>query len=325
MICISAILLVCCIIAIQLKKRRLSNRKSPKSSMCNTDKHQKCDNYNPNLTNNLIMTISNADNQCPSPTPPPHHTQMLHSGSGGGGGGHSDELSYIICPHELPNPHKVGLPLSNCDEEINKQSQYSVVQDWKNEWVDKYNKCDVQYHPYTVSTVSTNNLFTTTQNKILSPYESWTASQLLQEHEQRQLPHHQQHHQPHIQRDQNDIDQMTIQGYYKYDHLTSIPDLESNASDKGLVNTIIDSNSVTCSTQIPPLPYNTNNLNYYRIYSNDNNNQIDNKQMNQNYSTIIRNVDKRLKENPNPSLQGSLCSVYSANDVKKKTRNVTMV
>lgn len=333
MICISAILLVCCIIAIQLKKRRLANAKSPKSALCDQDKHQKIDSYNPNLTNNLIMTIANNDNQCPSP---PHSTQILTTN------GQHDDLSYILCPREAPNPHKVGLPLSSCDEEINKQSQYSVVQDWKNEWVDKY-KCDVQYRPYTVSTVSSNNIFATTQNKILSPYESWTASQLLHEHEQRHNPHNPSPHLNNTNRTdhlmQSDMDNVALmnQGFYKYDHLPSIPDLESNASDKGLMNpTMIDSTAIDPNIQHPSMPYNSNNISYYdyhRIYSNDNNPIDDShiKQMNQNnYSTIVRSADKALRKDPNfsnanPSLQGSLCSIYSANDVKKKTRNVTMV
>lgn len=328
MICISAILLVCCIIAIQLKKRRLANAKSPKSAMCDQDKHPKIDSYSPNLTNNLIMTIANNDNnQCPSP---PHSTQIPTTN------GQHDDLSYIICPREAPNPHKVGLPLSNCDEEINKQSQYSVVQDWKNEWIDKY-KCDVQYRPYTVSTVSSNNMFATTQHKILSPYESWTASQLLHEHEQRHNPHNPPPHLNNSNRDhlmQSDMDNVALmnQGFYKYDHLPSIPDLESNASDKGLVNpTMIDSTTVIDPIiQHPSMPYNSNNISYYdyhRIYSNDNNGMNDDSHINQmnqnnNYSTIVRSADKALRKDSNFS---SLCSIYSANDVKKKTRNVTMV
>lgn len=300
--------------------------------MCNgsdskLDKQEKIDNYNSAITNNLIMTIANSNGiqQMQSPSPPSSIPYQMTQPQ-------TDDPPYIICPREIPDPHTIGLPINNSDEDFNKQSQYSVVQDWKNEWIDKYKTHDIQYRPYTVSANST---YTLRNDRILSPYESWTASQLLQGHEQRH------HNNGDICHNAPDSDNLSLiqKTYYKCEH-PNIADLESNSSDKGLVNSIIDTNHMH-SSPVPYMPYNTKtitpnaNLSFIhdrQIYSND---YVDNSQIKHNnraYATMLhRSPEEQLRHSTdissstvNASLQGSLSSVCG-NDPKKKTRNITMV
>lgn len=295
----------------------LNGTKSPKDSMCDgnskLDKQEKLDKYDSAITNNLIMTIANSNGiqQIQSPSPPTSMPYQLAPS-------HVDDPPYIVCPRDIPDPHTIGLPISASDDDFNRQSQYSVVQDWKNEWIDKYKSQDMQYRPYTIPT----NTSYPRSDHILSPYESWTASQLLQGHEQRNSTD--MCHVP-------DTDNMSImqKSYMACDH-QQIGDLESNASDKGLVNSMID-NGHMHSSPLPYMPYKpmtaNTNLSFthdQQIYSND---YVDNAQMKHNsrtYSTMIRSPE-RTKNPPNPSLQGSMSSVCGVNELKRKTRNITMV
>lgn len=299
----------------------LNGTKSPKcDSMCDggskLDKQEKLDKYDSAITNNLIMTIANSNGiqQMQSPSPPTSMPYQLAPA-------HADDPPYILCPRDVPDPHTIGLPLSGAvaDDDFNRQSQYSVVQDWKNEWIDKYKAQDLQYRPYTIPT----NTSYPRSDQILSPYESWTASQLLQGHEQRNSVDI--CHGP-------DADNMSImhKTYMKCGDHQALGDLESNASDKGLVNSMIDAGHAH-SSPVPYMSYSTmaanTNLSFahdQQIYSND---YVDNAQLkhtNRTYATMIRSPD-RQKNVANASLQGSLSSVCGMNEPKRKTRNITMV
>lgn len=325
-ICISAIGLVCFIVLCRfywIRRRMLNGTKSPKDSMCGggvdgsskLDKQEKLDKYDSAITNNLIMTIANSNGiqQMQSPSPPSSMPYQLAPS-------HTDDPPYIVCPRDMPDPHTIGLPIGTPnDDDFNRQSQYSVVQDWKNEWIDKYKAQDMQYRPYTIST----NTSYPRSEHILSPYESWTASQLLQGHEQRSTGD--MCHGP-------DTDNLSImqKSYMKCGDHQTLGDLESNASDKGLVNSMIDGGHMH-SSPLPYMPFKSmaanTNLSFahdQQIYSNE---YVDNAQIKHNsrmYATMIRSPE-RTKNAANASLQGSMSSVCVMNEPKRKTRNITMV
>lgn len=336
-ICICAIILVClisfcyfCVI-----KRRRKNEKSAKGSMCDSDRYAqsvKDDKSGLNMANNLIPSISTTDgiHRIPSPSPPKSISFQQS---------HYDQSAYIICPSAMANPHTIGLPLYHSDEEINKQQQYSAVQDLKNELLDKY-KQRTDYQPYVMAneahlqqgnTISRNG-------EILSPYESWTASQLLHEHERRHSSLDDIISPTDIDHDMHrNTDNISLikSGYHKGERLSlaGVPASHMDGS-MGLVNTIFNSTPIN-SPPVPPLPYTTSNSGYpinYQMYSSGGYCGSNQAPSISNYSTIIRNSDAMHGAKvgnggaiANSSLQGSLCSVNSGNDTKKKTRTITMV
>lgn len=342
-ICVSAIILICfisfCYFCL-VKRRSRHNEKSTKNSICESDKfskHSKIDKVNSNVSNSLIpsLTNSNSIHQIPSPSPPKQDFVYQQA--------QYEQSAYIICPTDIPDPHTVGLPIYQSDEDIHKQQQYSVVQELENDLLDKY-KQDNQliYRPYAMQSgggpiTSKTNTLTRNGQQILSPYESWTASQLLHEHERRHsslddiihpidIMDHDLHH-------NNDNISLINNSYHKGERLSI-----AGAPGLGVMNAMMNSTPVN-SPPVPPLPYTTNNSGYpinYQIYSSGYGGSTQTPSVS-NYSMIIRNSDQQMRPKQinnnnnnnnntnNPSLQGSLCSVHSGNDMKKKTRTITMV
>lgn len=332
-ICVGATLLICfcafCYFCI-LKRRSRANEKSSKNPVCSNDKfskQSKLDKVNANISNGLIPSLTNNTgiHQIPSPSPPKQQylpQQQIPY----------DQSAYTICPTEMPDPHTIGLPLYNSDEEISKQQRYSIIHDQENDILEKY-KTDnhLIYRPCALAAVvSASKTSTLTRNgQILSPYESWSASHLLHEHERR-----------HSSLD----DMINPVGIMEHDtlHTTDNVSLINNSHHHGerlSISAGIGINSTPLGAPpVPPLPYTTNTSGYpinYQIYSSGyGNGNAQNSNMNT-YSTVIRNQTPQQQQhqlpgnnnNPafNSSLQGSMCSVHSGSDLKKKTRTITMV
>lgn len=336
-IVIAAIVLVCffafCYICI-VKRRNRGNEKSSKSSICDSDKfskHTKLDKVSANASNSLIPSLNNGNSihQIPSPSPPKQ--DYVYQGQS-----QFDQSAYIICPTEIPDPHTVGLPLYQSDDDINKQQQYSMVQDLENDLFEKYkqeNQMIYRSYGTTNGNSNTNTLTQNGQQPILSPYQSWTASQLLHEHERRHsslddIIHPIDHIMEHDMHHNNDNISLIQNGYHKGELLS----IAGTPMAAGMVNAMMNSTSVN-SPPVPPLPYTTSNSGYpinYQIYSSGYGGSTQTPSMS-NYSMVMRNNEpsqmrpKLNTNNNSSSLQGSLCSVHSGNDMKKKTRTITMV
>lgn len=316
------------------KRCHRNNEKSPKRSMCDKfSKQSKVEKLDATPSNNLITSLSNGNSihQVPSPSPPKQ--DYVYQGQD-----QFDHSAYIICPTGIPDPHTVGLPLYQSDDDINQQQKYAMVQDLENEYKQEN---PMFYRPYETTGSTEYALSSTTlpgseHQQILSPYQSWTASQLLHEHERRHstlddmlhpIDHtmamdHNMHH-------NNDNISLIQNVYHKGDRL-SMADTQMPA---GVMNVMIDSSSIN-SPPVPPLPYTTNSSGYpmhYQIYSSAYRGTAQTPSMG-NYSTVMRNNEpsshaqkSNLINNTGTSLQGSLCSVHSGNDMRKKTRTITMV
>lgn len=338
LICAGALVLICfcgfCYLCV-LRRRSRENEKSSKSSVCGSGKfpkHSKGDKTNGNVTNGLIPspTNSNSIHQIPSPSPPkqmyPHKTMTLQQQ-------HYDQSAYTICPSEIPDPHTIGLPLYNSDEEISKQQRYSIANEHDNDLLDKIKQDHhLIYRPCALTAIvaasKTNTL--NRNGQILSPYESWTASQLLHEHERR-----------HSSLDDMINPIMDHEGHHNTDNISLINSSHhqvervSISNGGGLVNSMMNSTPIG-APPVPPLPYTTNSSGYpmnYQIYSSNyaTSAQLPNANT---YSTVLRTHQPQHQMQPpmngvnqpfNSSLQGSMCSVHSGSDIKKKTRTITMV
>lgn len=343
-IAVVAIVLVCfvafCYFCL-VRRRSRGNEKSSKNSICESDKftkHTKIDKVNANASNNLLPSLNNGNSihQIRSPSPPKQDYVDYQGQS------QFDQSAYIICPTEIPDPHTVGLPLYHSDDDINKQQQYSMVQDLENDLLEKYKQENQMiYRSYgttngCVPNSTTNTLTRNGQQQILSPYQSWTASQLLHEHERRHsslddIIHPIDHIMEHDMHHNNDNISLIQNGFHKGERLS----IAGPPMSAGMVNAMMNSTPVN-SPPVPPLPYTTNNSGYpinYQIYSSGYGGSTQTPSMS-NYSMVMRNNEPsqmRPKLNTNnhntnsSSLQGSLCSVHSGNDMKKKTRTITMV
>lgn len=311
-----------------LRRRGRENEKSVKSGKL--AKHAMINQSSKNnVTNGLIPSPANSSSihQMPSPSPPKQmyltqQTMPPHD--------NYDQSAYTICPSEIPDPHTIGLPMHNSDEEISKE-RYSIVHDHDSEFLEKL-KHDMIYRPCNLNiSLGESKSNTLTRNgQILSPYESWTASQLLHEHERR-----------HSSLDDMMNPIMDGDPHHNTDNISLINSIHqqverlsiSNGIGCGIVNTMVNSTPIG-PPPVPPLPYTTNCSGYpvnYQIYGN----YPGGVQNSSNYSTVMRSQHPpQYQQQPpngnagtmfNSSLQGSMCSVHSGSDIKKKTRTITMV
>lgn len=209
-------------------------------------------------------------------------------------------------PHEVPDPHTVGVPISNYGYEEETKKPYSLVHQQEQQLIEELKQQQhMQHQPnnYSSSGLSVISGGTLQRNgHTLSPYNSWSASQLLHEHERRHSP---------LQEEQllqerqdafmngSQIDQMSLNG--------GAPNGMDHVSLNG---------HYAHPPPVPPLPAFTSNgypINYniYGVHHPVQQQQI--------YQSMSRN--EQLVPF-NQSLQGSMSSVNSGD---KKRRNVTMV
>lgn len=204
--------------------------------------------------------------------------------------------------HDAPDPHTVGVPINNYAYEEETKKRFSLVHQQEQQLIEelKQQQQHMQQQPnnnYATSGLSVISTGGTLQRNghTLSPYNSWSASQLLHEHERRHSPMqdeqmHQERQEAYLNGDQmslngNGMDHVSLNGHYAH------------------------------PPPVPPLPAFTPNgypINY-NIYG------VHHPVQQQIYQSMQRN--EQLVPF-NQSLQGSMSSVNSGD---KKRRNVTMV
>jgi hypothetical protein len=103
---------------------------------------------------------------------------------------------YLI---DVPDHHTIGLPIYQVTEEDLQKPQYTIVEHQEKQLIEEL-KQQQQFQAQqqliigemmdhcNLSIISSSNPTLTRNGRILSPYESWTASQLLHEHERRHSP-----------------------------------------------------------------------------------------------------------------------------------------
>ena len=289
-IVVCIVLLAVVVVAIRfclLKYRQDINKKSTKTDSLKHDK----------INSNITIVPSSPSNN-PQTTPLQSYTNQV------------DE----------PDLHTIGVPVGNYGYEDDTKKRYSLVQHQEQQLIDELKQQQQhmaqQLHPqgniYGGLSVISNGTIPRNQ-PTLSPFNSWSASQLLHEHERRHSPleNMMQDEQllPQHQEVMNQIDHMSLNGQHS-DHISlsshhQIPDHYTTAN---------------IPPPVPPLPmFNPNgypaNYNLYGVHhaqANPINGGI--------YQTMQRG--EQLGQPFNTSLQGSLNSVNSG---EKKRRNVTMV
>ncbi|KAJ8916134.1 hypothetical protein NQ315_004501 [Exocentrus adspersus] len=212
---------------------------------------------------------------------------------------------------EVPDPHQVGVPVNNYAYEDETKKRYSLVHQQEQQLIEEL-KQQQQIHQqrdiYGGVSVISNTL--NRNQAILSPYNSWSASQLLHEHERRHSPMdgsmmEQEQMMPHQDVMMNG-DHMSVNGQ-SMDHMSVNGHQVQENYPQGHL-----------PPPVPPLPaFNGNgypvNYNIYGVH------QAPAQQGHAIYQSMPRNESLAPF---NPSLQGSLNSVNSG---EKKRRNVTMV
>ncbi|XP_044735945.1 calcium-activated chloride channel regulator 1-like [Chrysoperla carnea] len=240
---------------------------------------------------------------------------------------HESPTRNYIAANDMNDHHTIGLPINyTMDEEPKKR--YSIVQQQEAQLIEELKQQQIQHQqqqqrefmqtPNQMGNVSviSNNTLQRNGGRILSPYESWTASQLLYEHERRNSPMEDMMNQQTqlISQDQNDHmsinDHMSLNG--EQDPNMAI----MNGQKIQIGNDIYGQNII--APPVPPLPtYSANGypINYpiYGVHHN----------IHSAPNTLYQTHKQSSNLAPfNPSLQGSLNSV---NNSEKKRRNVTMV
>lgn len=231
---------------------------------------------------------------------------------------HSSQNSQGYINHsDLPDHHTIGVPINSFAFDDEPKKRYSLVHQQEQQLIEELKQqqmqqreLNTQNNTYTgLSVISSNSL--QRNGHTLSPYNSWSASQLLHEHERRHSPmdnmipedqllaHH-----------QSELDHMSLNGQ-NVDHISM--------NGHQIVTQIPDHYGQTHAPPVPPLPaYNSNgypvNYNIYGVH------QPPPQQNHPIYQTMQRN--ESMAPYSNNSLQGSLNSVNSG---EKKRRNVTMV
>lgn len=255
---------------------------------------------------------------------------------------HSPQHQMYEGINDIPDPHTIGLPIYNIDDEMMGKNRYSLVQHHDQQLIEELKTQQAHVLSMTrqsdmIITPNGNNLYSnncmglipssngntlTREGRTLSPYESWTASQLLHEHERRISP----------------TDEVMGQGMggINSGHMMGVPmnghdmDPMMMANDQMMLlngghhGMRSDCVSLSGAPPVPPLPYNGQEQyqqSGYNIYSTSTN------QPPPMYSAIQRNPNPQQQQQSqngvfNTSLQGSLNSVNSSD---KKRRNVTMV
>lgn len=311
------------------KRRNRANEKSAKGSICESErftKQSKSDKAGVDVSNNFIPSLTNGGDIHQIPAPVPMNQDYIYQKTP------YEQSTYIICPSEVADPHIVGLPIYKSDDGSDThQQQYSMDHELENDSIDKYKDDQAIYRAFGHPQQSTLNR----NGRILSPYESWSASQLLHEHERRHsslddminpvdcVDHD-------IHRNNDDISLIQSK-YHKGDRLS--------LAGPQMSNEMIMNSAPMNLPPVPPLPYTTNNSGYpfnYQIYSGIGVGSTNTRAPSTgNYSMIFRNNEPQQQHahqmrsqnsnNNNTSLQGSLCSLHSGSDLKKKTRTITMV
>lgn len=245
--------------------------------------------------------------------------------------------------NDIPDPHTIGLPIYNIDDEMMGKNRYSLVQHQDQQLIEELKtqqahvlqmtrQSEMMITPvnqmYSNNSMMHGNEATLTRDgRILSPYESWTASQLLHEHERRISPTE---------------EVMGGHGMGMQNGHLMMPQMNGHEMDPMMANDQMmllnggmgqgmrsDCVSLSGAPPVPPLPYNgaqdqyQQSQNGYNIYATSAN------QPPPMYSAIQRNPNPPQQQQVqsqnssfNTSLQGSLNSVNSGD---KKRRNVTMV
>lgn len=318
-IAVITVILFCCFASCYYclyRRRNKCNEKLEMNAASDVGIHSK----NIVVGNNFIPPLNNENSiqRISSPSPPKQddvyqdHPQF-------------DQMAYIVCTQEIPNPHTVGLPLYHTVNDMNKQQPYAMIHDLENHFYDNYkqeNHTICQPPDKTSDSISDSNaLPRNSKRQILSPYQSWTASQLLLEHERRE----------------NSLDDSTTDFIIEQDaqpnadHVLLIQN--RNRNEKGIPTVGIVNLTTGVSPTVPSLPCPLNNSVHQKNHTF---NSGDSAQLpsSSNYSMFTRNNDlfqSLYKQNTNStrnnnySLHGSLCSVHSVNDIKKKKRTITMV
>nr|XP_022916415.1 calcium-activated chloride channel regulator 4-like [Onthophagus taurus] len=215
------------------------------------------------------------------------------------------------------NDHTIGVPV-NYPFEDEPKKRYSLVQQQEQQLIEELKQQHLQ-NPQNYSGLSvisngslqrnhdSQNVNSQNQNYIqptLSPFNSWSASQLLHEHERRHSPADEQMLTQH-QEIMNQLDHMSLNGQ-NVDHVSL-----SSHHQMGNLDHYNNGVSGHVPPPVPPLPvFNGGYPPVKYIYGvHPASNQI--------YQSMPRNTD-----NYSTSLQGSMNSVNSG---EKKRRNVTMV
>ncbi|XP_025837088.1 calcium-activated chloride channel regulator 4 isoform X1 [Agrilus planipennis] len=228
---------------------------------------------------------------------------------------------------DVPNPHTVGVPINDYTYEDDTKKRYSLVHQQEQQLIEelKQQHFNQQQHDQLISannnyggvSVISNNSLQRNGGHTLSPYNSWSASQLLHEHERRHSPLDNM-----IPEDQMmSAHQDMMMNGSQVDHM-SIGGQTIDHSGHHISNPVPEHYIPGHAPPVPPLPaYSANgypvNYNIYgvqqtpQMMAHPNNQPI--------YQTMQRND---AQGNYNTSLQGSLSSVNSG---EKKRRNVTMV
>ncbi|CAG9830737.1 unnamed protein product [Diabrotica balteata] len=192
---------------------------------------------------------------------------------------------------DMPDPHQIGVPVNNYAYEDETKKRYSLVNQQEHQLIEELKQHQQQREPnYEGVSVISNN--TINRNQILSPYNSWSASQLLHEHERRRSPMDGSMGNPEQMISHQEAmmagEHMSLNGHQMPEHYAQghMP------------------------PPVPPLPVFSDNRypGNYDVY--------DVQQVHPIYASMHR------REPFNQSLQGSLSSVNSG---EKKRRNVTMV
>lgn len=215
---------------------------------------------------------------------------------------------------DVPDPHQVGVPVNNYGYEDDNKKRYSLVNQQEQQLIEELKQqqqMQQQRDNYGVSVISNNTI--NRNQPILSPYNSWSASQLLHEHERRHSPlevniMEEDHMIPHQEIMMNG-DHMSI-NTQSLDHLS----LNGNQMPEHYTGHL--------PPPVPPLPAFTGNgypVNYsiYGVHQPQSPHHIP--QGHAIYQSMHRNDTIPPFS---PSLQGSVSSVNSG---EKKRRNVTMV
>lgn len=210
---------------------------------------------------------------------------------------------------EMPDPHQVGVPVSNYAYEDETKKRYSLVNQQEQQLIEELKQQQMHQQQrdnlppaYSGLSVISNNTITR-NGQPLSPYNSWSASQLLHEHERRYSP---------LENMMNEEPLMTHQEVLaQMDHMS----INNQSMDHVSVNghQIVEQ----YPPPVPPLPAFNNqgypvNYNIYGVHQGP-------PPQNQIYQSMPR-AEQGVPFNQ--SLQGSMSSVNSG---EKKRRNVTMV
>lgn len=201
-------------------------------------------------------------------------------------------------PSEMGDPHNVGLPVSNFAYEDENKKRYSLVNQQEQQLIEELKQHQHQLsNTYGGVAVISNSL--TRNGQVLSPFNSWSASQLLHEHERR--------HSPLENGPEDQMSEMMLNNS-QMEHMINSQNVEHMGHH---MSPQMEHYQTHMAPPVPPLPaFNNGYPVNYNIYGTH-------QPQNQMYQTI-RNDGGTF----NTSLQGSMSSVNSG---EKKRRNVTMV